>query len=599
MYDIEHWANNSFIIKNDKLRLSPSNIALIDIVKDISPKYNAPFLLRFPHLIKKQIDILFDSFSKAKQEFDYQSDFRALLPLKTNQFYSFLHYFQDISKPYNYGLEAGSKAEFILAMAYNNKDTPLVINGFKDKDIIKLAFIATKLGYNTTVVIEGLNELDYIIECTKIYPDSIPFIGVRVKLHNLGRGFWENSSGINSKFGLSSNELIKAFNLFKQYKLMDFFKIIHFHIGSQMSDIKPFKKAIIEVGHIYTHLKSMGASSLDSINIGGGLAVEYSNSHTNKDINYTIGEFANDVIFLIKNATNKKDIKEPHIYIEAGRFITASHTVLVAPTIELFSVEYKYANINLKSKNPTLIDELHYMYNNIDKNTAIEYLHDSFLHMQSLLNLFDLGYIDLLDRANMEIFVNLIIKKSLFFIKDFSNDELNDIQDMIQEKYLINFSIFQSIPDFWGIGQKFPILPLDKLDTKASRSARLWDITCDSDGEMVFDKENPLYLHDIDLEKEDYYLGFFLTGAYQEILGMSHNLFVKPTEVIVDIKDNKYDILEIKNSANILDILESIGYDKELIKNKIIKEDISQEMRAFVLEIFDSDNYLKKSINDK
>jgi len=594
-YNIDNWADGNFCIKKSKLTLSPSNIPLIDIVQDIRKTHTGPLLLKFPHLIQKQINTLFKSFNQAMAEFDYKGSFNALFPLKTNQFHSFVDTFKEISANYSYGLEAGSKAEILLAMAYGNKNTKLMINGFKDEETIKLAFLASKAKYDVTLVIEGLNELESIVKYSKIYPNDIPFIGIRVKLHNLGIGLWEKSSGVNSKFGLTSSELVRVLQKMKKHNIVDLFKILHFHIGSQVSDITPFKKAIREVGYIYSHLKFMGASNLDSINIGGGLGVEYSQDEENKSINYTIQEFANDVVFLIKDTTSKQGIKDPHIYIESGRFIASSHAVLVAPTLELFSRDYKYKDLNLKKDNLALVDELNYMYSNLSKQNAIEYLHDTLLHMESLLNLFDLGYIDLIDRSNTEILVNLIIKKSVFLLKDISSEELKDVHDMIQERYLLNFSLFQSLPDSWGLGQRFPILPLDGLNDSNIRSASLWDITCDSDGEIGFSSNNPLFLHDVDLEKRDYFVAFFLVGAYQEVLGMNHNLFSKPTQAIIEIKNNSYKIKKIHSSDSISSILNSVGYKENTIREKIlsrIDENSHIDVIDFIDYILKSNNYL-------
>ena len=597
--DIQHWALNHFSIKKGEVCIDGYNVALIDIVKKLRKQSSGPLLLKFPDLLQKQVDKLFSGFHKAMDEFEYKGKFRALFPLKTNQFATFLDNFARISSKYPYGLETGSKAELVLAMSYNNKNAPLMVNGFKDEETIKLAFLASQTKINTTIVIEGLNELELIVKYSKIYPTCMPNIGVRVKLHNTGVGLWQNSSGTGSKFGLTSNELVKAFYILQQNDLIDHFKVVHFHIGSQMADIKPFKKAIREVARIFTSLKKMGAKKLDSINIGGGLGVEYSQNPHKREINYTIEEFSNDVIFLIKEATNAVKIKEPDIYIESGRFIASSHSVLVAPTLELFTQDNKIEDLHIKKKNPALIDELQYMYANLTQKNASEYLHDALLHMESLFNLFDLGYIDLQDKANAEVLVHLLVKKSVELLKDYSHEELEELQDAIQEKYLLNFSIFQSLPDAWGIGQNFPVLPLNKLDQKTSRSASLWDITCDSDGEIGFNKNNPLFLHEVDLLKEDYFIGFFLVGAYQEILGMNHNLFTKPTEAVISLEKNSFTIESVKQSNTILDTLGLLGYSKKAIETKImqslehIDEEHKNEFTIFAKRILKENNYLK------
>jgi arginine decarboxylase len=584
-YGIDIWGANNFFIENGKLKINYGNQpALIDIVKEIEEiGYQGPILLRFPHLIRKQINSLYSSFQKAIKEFNYKGKFKAVFPLKVNQFPTFVKPLIKIAKKYNYGLEAGSKAELILAMAYNNKSAPITINGFKDKDMIRLAFIAGFMGYNVTITIEGLNELNSIIEVSKEY-DSMPVnIGIRIRLHTSGVGIWAKSGGIESKFGLSSTEIIEAIEILKKENMLDKLKMIHFHIGSQINDISPLKKAIREAGNIYADLIKLGANKLKAINIGGGLAIEYSQWENKRDKNYSIEEFSNDVVYLLKEISNKKNVPMPDIFTESGRFIASPSTVLITPVIELFSQEYNEKSLKLKTKNPDLVEELNDLYKSINENNYIEYFHDALDHFESLLTLFDLGYIDLIDRSNSEILVHLIIKKALNFAtqKGFKNKELKAINEKIQEKYLANFSIFQSLPDYWGLGQRFPIMPITKLNTSPNRSATIWDITCDSDGEIPFSKKYPLYLHDVDLEKEDYYLGFFLVGAYQEILGMKHNLFSYINEAIIEFDiDGNYDISFIESTQKIREILIDLDYDIdeiELMLRKNIEETIENE----------------------
>ncbi len=595
-YGIDIWGANNFFIENGKLKINYGNQpALIDIVKEIEEKgFQGPILLRFPHLIRKQINSLYNSFNKAIKEFDYKGNFKAVFPLKVNQFPTFVKPLIKIAKKYNYGLEAGSKAELILAMTYNNKNAPITINGFKDKDMIRLAFIAGFMGYNVTITIEGLNELNSIIEVSREY-DSMPVnIGIRIRLHTSGVGIWAKSGGIESKFGLSSTEIIEAVDILKKENILNKLKMIHFHLGSQINDISPLKKAIRESGNIYADLRKMGAKNLTAINIGGGLAIEYSQWDDKRDKNYSIEEFSNDVVYLLKEISNKKNVPMPDIFTESGRFIASPSTVLVAPVIELFSQEYTEKALKFKEKNPDLVEELYDLYKSINENNYIEYFHDALDHFESLLTLFDLGFIDLIDRSNSEILVNLIIKRAITYatLKGFKNKDLKSINEKFQEKYLANFSIFQSLPDFWGLGQRFPIMPLTKLNITPNRSATIWDITCDSDGEIPFSKEYPIYLHDVDLDKEDYYLGFFLVGAYQEILGMKHNLFSYTNEAIVNFDaEGNYEIEFLESTQKIREILIDLDYDideiERLLKNNIENAIKDEEERKEILgELF-------------
>jgi arginine decarboxylase len=502
-------------------------------------------------------------------------------------------------------MEAGSKAELILAMSYNNLNSPITINGFKDKEMIRMCFIAGKMGYDITITIEGLNELKAIIEISKEFGECLINIGIRIRLHSGGSGIWAKSGGINSKFGLSATETIEALENLKKNNLINKFTMIHFHIGSQINDIAPLKKALREAGNIYADLINLGATTLNSINLGGGLAIEYSQHPEKREKNYSINEFANDVVFLLKEISSKKNVRMPNIFTESGRFISSTSAVLITPIIELFSSEYTEKALKLKNSNPPLINELNDLYNTLNENNYIEYFHDALDHLESLFTLFDLGYIDLIDRSNTEVLVHLIIKKVIIFAsqKGFKHNELKKINEKTQEKYLANFSIFQSLPDFWGLGQRFPVMPITHLNKIPTRSATIWDITCDSDGEIEFNKENPLYLHDIDLNEEEYYLGFFLVGAYQEILGMRHNLFTYPNEATIEFdEDGNYQITQLFGTQTLNDILIDLDYDideihrklKTLIENTPYNEDEKKELLGHLLVHLNDTVYLKK-----
>ncbi len=592
-YGIDIWSDDNFIIENGLVKLHyKNNPALIDMVQSVRTKGSTgPLILRFPHITQKQINKLYATFNDTIKEYEYNSSFYAVFPLKVNQFPNYLLPMLEGSGSLSYGLEAGSKAELLLAMAYNNKNAPITVNGFKDKQMITLGFIAKSQGHDITLTIEGLNELQTIIEVYKELNLPSPNIGLRVRLHSSGSGTWAKSGGIHSKFGLSSMEILQAFEMLKKYNLTGILKMIHFHIGSDMNNISPLKKALKESGHIYVELKKMGADGLDSINIGGGLAVEY--SQFNRNIQYSLKEFANDVVFTLKDISEKNGVNSPNIFTESGRFIAAASSVLIAPVLELFSSEYHESNIRLKDKNPPIIEELDFLYKDITKENAKEYMHDSLEHLESILTLFDLGYVDLIDRSNAEVLTHLIIKKAIT-LKDTQNDkELKILDDKIQEKYLLNFSIFQSLPDFWGIDQEFPIMPLTHLDKKATRSANIWDITCDSDGEIPFESTKPLYLHDVDLSKEEYFLGFFLVGAYQDTLGMKHNLFSAPSEVNITFENDKMKIENFIKSQSILDIFDDLDYDtKEVLKN-LLKTIKDEKLQNILHEYIQDNSYLK------
>ncbi|RXJ60064.1 biosynthetic arginine decarboxylase [Candidatus Marinarcus aquaticus] len=591
-YGIDIWGEDNFIIENGMVKLNhASKPALINIVKDIRAQdYKGPLLLRFPHLTQKQIEKLYNLYDNAIEDYHYNGKFHAVFPLKVNQLPNFLHPLIEAGEKYKYGLEAGSKAELFIAMTYNKNNAPITVNGFKDKEMIHLGFIAKKMGHNITLIIEGLNELETILEVKKETNLPCPNIGLRVRLFNQGGGVWAKSGGIDSKFGLSSTEILEAYEMLEKNNLKEQLTMIHFHIGSAMTSIKPLKKALKESGHIYAELKNLGAENLKAINIGGGLAIEY--SQFKKSINYSMQEFANDVIFTLKNIALQKNVDEPDIYTESGRFIAANSTVLITPVLELFSAEYEEEHLRLKDNNPPLIEELNSLFNDINSKVALEYMHDSIDHLESLLKLFDLGYIDLEDRSNAEILTHMIIKKAISLLEVDDYDELKRIDNKIQEKYLLNFSIFQSLPDFWGIDQEFPVMPITHLNKKPTRSASLWDITCDSDGEVPFNPRKPLYLHDVNLDKEEYFLGFFLVGAYQDILGMKHNLFSHPTEINIVFENKKMKLEKICESQKIIDILDDIDYDTNEIMS-ILKEKVNEHDFKTLEQYLNDNNYLK------
>ena len=582
-YGIDIWGDSNFVVKDDKVHVNyKSSPSLLQITEQIRLSgLRGPLILRFPHLIAKQIDTLYTDFNRAIAENDYKGKFHAVFPLKVNQFPEAVNAIIEHGETYGYGLEAGSKAELLIAMARTPRGSPITVNGFKDTESITLGFMAAQMGHNITLIIEGIGELESIVEVASSCNLAIPNIGIRIRLRSIGSGTWAKSGGMNAKFGLTTTELLEAITLLREHSLLAYFTMIHFHIGSQMEEIAPLKKALREAGNIYAELKKMGASGLNAINIGGGLAIEYSQHSSKRLKNYQLSEFANGVVFMLKEVMDTKGVEHPNIFTESGRFIVATHAVLVSPVLELFSQDYQEKSLKFKASNPPLIEELRDLNKLLTPKNCIEYMHDALDHLESILTLFDLGYVDLQDRSNAEILVHLIIKKSLYLSQDNQTPELERLQNRLQERYLINSSFFQSMPDYWGLGQHFPVMPLDKLDQPAIRAASLWDITCDSDGEIAFNPDAPLYLHDINLDEEDYFLAFFNIGAYQETLGMQHNLFKHPSECTVIIRDEGYEIENFIESESLLSILEDLGYDESQIliqlKNNLAQSDFTTE----------------------
>jgi arginine decarboxylase len=571
MYGIDIWSDDNFIVEDGVVKINFANKpSLLEITEQVrEKKVRGPLVLRFPHLIHKQIEKLYKHFNRAIEENRYKGSFQAVFPLKVNQFSNVIKPMMAYGEAYSYGLEAGSKAELMIAMSETKIGSPLTVNGFKDNEMIHLGFIAAQMGHNITLTIEGLGELESIIEVAQNCHLKMPNIGLRVRLHSTGGGAWAKSGGMDSKFGMTATEILEAVEMLVDHAMLDRLTMIHFHIGSQMEEIAPLKKALREAGNIYAELKKLGATSLRSINIGGGLAVEYAQHHSKRIRNYSLEEFSNDVVFLLGDIMDSKGVEHPDIFTESGRFIVAHHAVLITPVLELFSHDYQEQHLLLKELNPPLVEKLIELNHLINEKNFIEYMHDALDHMESLLTLFGLGYIDLEDRSNAEILAHQIIRKALYLSMKNPNMELKRLQERHQERYLINCSFFQSIPDYWGLQQSFPVMPLHYLDQKPIRPASLWDITCDSDGEIGYDQNAPLFLHDVDLDNEEYFLAFFNIGAYQETLGMQHNLFSRPNEASITLQEDGYEISYLEESKSLLEVTQSVGYRSEDILNEL------------------------------
>jgi arginine decarboxylase len=377
-YGIDIWGNDNFIIQDGKICINKgSQPSLLEITQDIrNSGLRGPIILRFPHLIGKQIENLYDNFTRAINENGYTGSFNAVFPLKVNQYPQAVKSIIKHGESYNYGLEAGSKAELILAIAQTPIGSPITVNGFKDTEMTTLCFMAAQMGHNITVTLEGIGELESIIEVANGTGLKIPNIGIRIRLHSTGSGTWAKSGGMDAKFGLTATELIEAMNLLKSHKLIERFSMIHFHIGSQMEEIAPHRLR-----------------------------------------NYSLAEFANDVVYVLREIMNAKEVEHPNIFTESGRFIVASHAVLITPVLELFSQDYQEKALDFAESNPPLIEELRELNTLLTRDTCIEYMHDALDHLESLFTLFDLGYINLQDRSNAEILVHQIIKKSLRMMK--------------------------------------------------------------------------------------------------------------------------------------------------------------------------------------
>jgi len=539
---------------------------------------SSPLILRFPQIIDSQLERMHSAFSHAIGEYKYEAKHLGVFPFKVNQRREVIDHIVSFGERYSYGLEVGSKAELIAALSYKMADKALFIcNGFKDREFVQMAFIATAMGKNTVLVIEGPDELELIIELSKEFK-HIPQIGIRAKLYSKGSGKWEKSSGESSKFGLTTVEVIKCLEMISKAGLKHKLSMLHFHIGSQITEIKRIKNAIKEASRVYAKIVKMGFEP-NLLNIGGGVGVDYDGSKTSfqSSANYSLQEFANDVVYVIGEVCKNEKVAAPNIITESGRVIVAYHSIVATDIREAQDVGAGESlaemgiDFDIESSHKCLT-ELNYIMDNINRKNYIEYYHDAIEYYEELFTLFNLGYIKLKERALGEELFHRICHRSLYY-SSFGRHQLEEFQDLqrtMESKYLANFSMFQSIPDAWAIDQLFPVVPLSEHATKPSQKATIVDITCDSDGclDRFVDSRDVKKLLDLHKPSNDepYYLGFFLVGAYQESLATEHNLFgaINEAEIVIGI-DGSWDITKTTNGDPISELLECRNYDMEEI----------------------------------
>jgi arginine decarboxylase len=542
VYNIDNWGDGFFSINrkgNVCVHPSPHSKYAIDLralVDDlIKRKIKPPILLRFMDVLQGRISAINRAFKYAIDEYDYSAGYQTFFPIKVNQQRQVVEAITDFGKKHHIGLEVGSKPELVAAISFaTGKDLPIICNGYKDNDFIETILYANKIGYDITIVVEKLFELEKIIALSK-KTGIVPKLGIRVKLSSKGTGKWATSGGSDAKFGLKISELLAAIELLKEHGLLEQVKLLHFHIGSQITKIDKIKNALIEGSRIYAEMKKMGVG-LEYLDIGGGLGVDYDGSKSSyfSSVNYSIEEYANDVIYQVQNICNEAGVPCPNIISESGRAIVAHYSVLITNILNTNTQnalpDYDDELENAETLSPT-VRKLNDIYKSLDRHSVREDYHDTLQLIQEAASLFSLGYLNLHDRALAEWLCNKIFIKINGIVERMKPvpDELQNFQLSLRQTYFANFSLFQSVPDSWAIDQLFPIMPLQRLSQKPDVMATLADITCDSDGEVSsFVGENGrtkyLPLHKV-TAAEDYYIGFFMIGAYQEILGDMHNLF--------------------------------------------------------------------------
>ncbi len=588
-YGIDNWGAGYFGVnrKGNLVVRSPENENLTadvkEIIDDLSKRgVNTPVLLRFPQLLFGQIRKLQSAFKKSIKEFDYEGGHLCVYPMKVNQNRAVVEEYLREGSRYNFGLEAGSKAELYAALALEqSKDSLLVLNGFKDRDFVKLAFAGAAAGKNVVIVIEKMSELTHtlalVAEETNENPETkLPMIGVRVKLYSKGSGKWEKSGGEAAKFGLTTTEILDVIRQLQEAGRVDMLRLLHFHIGSQLTDIKRIKNAMKEAARTYAKIHQMGIP-IEYLDVGGGMAVDYDGSRTSfeSSANYNAQEFANDVIYMIKMVCEDENVPHPTIIQESGRYLSAYHAILVTNIQdEIETVVEDISPMTVDLDDPQVVKELHDLRETITSKNYREYYHDALEHREELFTMFNLGLITLEDKGKGEVLFWDICEKADQFaqLKKYVSEEFNDLRKLMCAKYLANFSVFRSMPDNWALEQLFPIIPIHKLNKKPTEYATLCDITCDSDGIVdkfvdLHDVKPVLELHKL-TPNEPYYLAMMLVGAYQEVMGNNHNLFGVPHEAHIFIGEDGHIIRKVIYGATLADALGAVRYDTDQLHDQ-------------------------------
>ncbi len=581
LYNMVGWGTSYFGI-NDKgdVYVTPckdnTQIDIRDVMdelalRDITP----PVLLRFPDILDNRIEKTSSCFEKAAKAYDYQGESFVIYPIKVNQMQPVVEEIISHGRKFNLGLEAGSKPELHAVIAVQcQSDSLIICNGYKDQSYIELALLAQKMGKRIFIVVEKLNEIDIISKAAKKLGVR-PNLGVRIKLASSGSGKWEESGGDASKFGLTSSELLAALEKLEKLNMKDCLKLIHFHIGSQITKIRRIQTALREASQFYIQLHKMGYD-VEFVDCGGGLGVDYDgtrSSNSESSVNYSIQEYVNDCLYTFVEAANANGIHHPNLITESGRSLSAHHSVLVIDVLETASLPEMNEEFEPENGAHKLVKDLYEIWDNLNPRSMMEDWHDAEQIREEALDLFSHGMVDLQTRAGIERMYWSVCREINSMAKTLKHqpEELKKLDKLLADKYFCNFSLFQSLPDSWAIDQLFPIVPLQRLNERPTRSATIQDITCDSDGKIANFVTNRNISHILPVhtvrKNEPYYLGVFLVGAYQEILGDMHNLFGDTNAVHISVKDGKYSIDQIFDGETVEEVLSYVQYKpKELVR---------------------------------
>jgi arginine decarboxylase len=600
LYQIENWGNQYFNVNPaGNLTVHPKQGAGggIDIMKVVD-EANAqglemPLLIRFQDIIRHRVIQLNESFRRAIEEAGYLGRYQGVYPIKVNQMREVVEEVVDAGREYDYGLEAGSKAELTAVLSQELPTNALVIvNGYKDYSVIKLALMGVKLGKRVLIVIEKLSEVHQVVQVAREMGVT-PLLGIRCKLNSKGSGKWESSGGELAKFGLTTPEMLYTVEYLRKEGYADSLKLLHFHVGSQVTNIRTVKEAVKEASRFYAELYKMGCK-LEYLDVGGGLGVDYDGSRTDfeSSINYSLQEYCADVVYSIQEICASEEVPVPTIVSESGRAIAAHHSVLI---VNIFgSIEVGTTPLELPESDDehNVVKEMRYAFQNLNFKNMLEYMNDALVRKEEAMSMFKLGLLTILDRAKVEHLFWQICRKVNHWVPEmrYVPEEVEKVTKALADQYLANFSIFQSMPDHWAIQQLFPVMPVHRLDEEPTRTATLVDITCDSDGKVakfidLRDVKDNLRLHALK-EAEPYYVGFFLTGAYQDIMGDLHNLFGKVNEVHVFLDETEpggYYIEETIRGNNIASVLQWIQYSPAHLE-KEVKSLIDRRVREGVIK---------------
>lgn len=597
-YGIRHWSKGYFgINKSGHVVVHPNknpeqSIDLKELVDQLQARgIQLPILLRFTDILRHRVGEIHEAFRAAITEFDYRGDYCCVYPIKVNQQRHVVEEILDFGRPYNFGLEAGSKPELLAVLAITNGgETPIICNGFKDDEFIQMTVMARKMGKQIIPVVEKFTELEAIVRYSKELGVK-PVIGVRVKLASRGAGRWKSSAGYRSKFGLTITEVLEAFEYLKQCDLADSLQLVHFHLGSQITNIRSIKNALNEAARVFVEMTRVGAN-LRYVDVGGGLGIDYDGSQTDfeSSVNYTLQEYANDVVFRIKSVCEEAGVPHPTIISESGRAVVAYHSVLIFDVLGVSNFDRYTVPPEIPPDAPQPISDLFSIHRDLSKKNVIESYHDAVQAADEAMNLFNLGYLPIELRALTERLFWALCGKILRLVREleYVPEELQGLQPLLSDTYFCNFSIFQSMPDSWAINQLFPIMPIHRLNEPPTRRAVLGDITCDSDGKIdqfidLRDVRNTLELHPFD--GQPYYLGAFLLGAYQEILGDLHNLFGDTNAVHVSLDDDgEINLDAVIKGDTVREVLHYVQYSADELASRM-RKDVERAVRAGKLSV--------------